>query len=311
MNTHVAPVAAPKPTNRLGAVPYRPSTEAIRLWLLSDLRVHERPFVPPSPPPAFDALIVAGNVMPGLVDSVLWLAETFAEACEDKPLVYVPGCVEFEDGVPVAEALARADLAAKARNVSLLHDASVRLGQPERPGVHVVGATLWPAFAFDGRRAGEARGHGRHRWQACRRVRSAPGIPFLPHDAVGANSRSRAYVEDALRAIWANGECVDGRPSVVGPLSGGDRAVVATAYPPMRVCLPPALRRPIIDPWAANWLASDLDDLFDGPWAPDAWLHGAVPNALDMRVGRTRVVANPRLGEDPTRGFDAGRVVAV
>lgn len=310
MNTHL-PVPFTEPGT--STLPGRDGREAslFRLWLLSDLRVHEHDFALPSPPPDFDALVVAGGVRPGVAAAVHWLADTFDGTCGNRPIIFVPSGLEFEDGVPVPEALAQGEAAARERGVALLHDAGLRLGWPDRPGLHILGATMWPGFSLDAGRAGEARGHGRHRWRGCRLMRSAPGTPFLPHDAVGAHARSEAYVEDALRTIWVRSANLAGAPTVVGPVQGGDRAVVVTGFPPLRACLPPALARPLRDPWAPNWAVSDLGRLLEGYGAPEAWLHGGVPNALDMRVGRSRVAANPFGHGDPTGGFDVGRVIVV
>lgn len=291
----------------------RPDHEAVfRIWLLSDLRVHEADFVPPEGVPAHDAVVVAGGVRPGLAEAVRWLDAAFGDRSGDRRLILVPGALEFEDRTPVPEALALGAEAAREVGVDLLHDGSARIGAENRPGLHVIGATLWPALMHDGpRKAGEARGHARHRWKACRTTLAAPDLPFLPHDAVGAHARSRAYVEDALRGVWVNGEGFGGKPAVVTGIRGGDRSLVATAFPPLRACLPPEMARPLFDPWAPNWLGSDVAELFDGVGAPAAWVHGSVPYSLDMRVGRTRVVANPRGRREPTAGFEPGRIITV
>ena len=40
--------------------------------------------------------------------------------------------------------------------------------------------------------------------------------------------------------------------------------------------------------------ASDLSSILKGEHAPDIWIHGHVHASRDYRVGRTRVLANPR-----------------
>ena len=49
------------------------------------------------------------------------------------------------------------------------------------------------------------------------------------------------------------------------------------------------------------------------PWRlgalPPLWIHGNVPRGVDHRLGKTRVVANPRVGERGYAGFDPALVV--
>ncbi|MCJ2054100.1 hypothetical protein [Methylobacterium sp. J-070] len=285
----------------------------LRLWVLSDLRVDLNPFELDAAPPRFDAAVVAGGICPGLCDAVLWLARALDGRRDDRPVILVPGPVEFCDGVPVGEALARAVPLARELGITLLHDTSIRLGDPETSGVHILGATLWPDFAVDGTaNSREARAHARHRWSIKDLASSAPGIPFLPHDAAGAHHRSRAYIEDALSAVVVgSGGYGSVAASVIPSILTGDRVVVATAYPPSRSCLPPDLAEPLLDPWRVNWHASDLDAVMQAWGAPAVWVHGNVPAVLDRRIGRTRVVSNPRNRGDPTSGFEPFRTILV
>lgn len=296
-----------------GAVSARPEPSEpvpMRLWIMSDLRVDLAPFDLPDTPPDFDAVIVAGGIGPGLCRSVRWLAQALDGHRRGRPVVLVPGPAEFLDGVPVAEALAEAVPLARTLGIALLHDASVRLGDPTSCGVHVLGATLWPSFAVDGAaNERQARAHARHRWSVRGRATSAPGVPFFPHDAAGGHHRSRAYIEDALSSVVAGGYGHVPDPVVAG-IRGGDRAVVVTAYPPSRSCLPPALARPLLDPWRVCWHVSDLDGVMESWGAPVAWVHGQVPATCDLRIGRTRVVSNS-FARDPTAGFDPCRTIVV
>lgn len=293
----------------------RPSADPVplRLWVLSDLRIDLDPLVLDGEPAEFDAVVVAGGVCPGLCRSVRWLAGALEGRRGDRPVILVPGPAEFCDGVPVGEALAEAAPLARDLGIALLHDSSIRLGPPEWNGVHVLGATLWPDFAVDGASsAREARAHARHRWPVRNLASSAPGVPFLPHDAAGAHHRSRAFVEDALSSIAVGGGSY-GRASaaIIPGILLGDRAVVVTAYAPSRSCLPPELAEPLLDPWRVCWHASDLDTAMHAWGAPGAWIHGNVPTVLDRRVGRTRVVSNPRNRGDPAAGFDPCRTILV
>jgi hypothetical protein len=58
--------------------------------------------------------------------------------------------------------------------------------------------------------------------------------------------------------------------------------------------------------------ASDLSALIERA-SPELWMHGAVPEPVDYRVGRTRVLANPRWSEMERHvgKFDPSLVVEV
>ncbi len=77
--------------------------------------------------------------------------------------------------------------------------------------------------------------------------------------------------------------------------------VVVTHHAPH----PASLANPHAD---HSWCyASDLTDLIQER-GPDSWIHGHVHHAVDYRVGRTRVVCNPRGHADERTGFDPGMV---
>lgn len=313
------PGEAPRPAEpgaEPGLVPARDRrSEPVphRLWILSDLRTDRAPQALPDPLPDFDALLVAGGIAPGLCRSVRWLAEALDGRQGDRPVVIVPGPAEFLDGEPVGEALAGAVPLGAALGITVLHDSAVRLGAPLRPGLFILGATLWTDFALDGAdNARIARAHARNRWAVSGRASSAPGVPFLPHDAAGAHARSRAYIEDALNSLAVGAGLYGHAPNPALPgIEPGDRAVVVTAYAPSRSCLPPTLARPLLDPWRACWHASDLDRVMQGWGAPVAWVHGNVPYAGDLRIGHTRVVTNPYDPNEPANGFDIHRTILV
>ena len=306
-----ATVAASPMTATPGFRPASSEPVPLRLWVLSDLRVDLAPIDLSANAPEYDAVVVAGGIGPGLRRSVRWLAQALDSHRGDRPAIFIPGPAEFCDGVPVAEALAEAVPVARDLGIALLHDGAVRLGDPRWCGIHILGATLWPSFGVDGAgNARPARAHARHRWSVRARARSAPGVPFYPHDAAGGHHRSRAFIEDALSSIVVSGYGHVPDPVVAG-IRGGDRAVVVTAYPPSRSCLPPTLARPLLDPWRVCWHASDLEAVMEAWGAPVAWVHGQVPTACDLRIGRTRVVSNPRDAGDPTGGFAPRRTIIV
>ncbi len=305
-----APSAGPLASKPASAAPA--DGRSYRIWVLSNLQVDVEPFELPRPLPEFDALVVAGGVASGLGRAVRWLAEALDGRQGDRPVALVPGVHEFSDAVPVPQALDEASSLGRRLGIAVLHDDAVRLGAGDEPGLHIAGATLWPGFELAGPdKVVQARGHARHRWRALRRIRSAPGTPFQPHDAAGAHGRSRAFLADALAcvAVGGNGFGAPDGTAVLKGVRAGDRAVVATAFPPSRACLTREAAEPLRDHWAAAWQGSALDEMFERWSAPPAWIFGGGTCAWDMRLGRTRLVANPR--SPPTAGFDPGRVVVV
>ena len=102
------------------------------------------------------------------------------------------------------------------------------LGDPLRPGLIILGATLWTDFALDGvENARTARAHARSRWTVSDKAASAPGVPFFPHDAAGAHARSRAFIEDGLNAVAVGAGLYGHMPNpVLRDIGPGDRAAV-------------------------------------------------------------------------------------
>ena len=159
-------------------------------WVLSDLRVDLRPdHALPDPLPDFDALLVAGNLGPGLGASLAWLARALDGRHGGRPVCVVPGNVEYRSGVPMAEALARGrDLAAELGLV-LLSDDAFRFGPSHGDGTVVVGATLWTDWQL---RASQekprARVVARTAWEEAGRIELRRGRSLTPLDSLAANS---------------------------------------------------------------------------------------------------------------------------
>ena len=297
--------AVPAPEPR-GAAPPRPPR--YRLWVMSDLVVDRHPLTLPDPLPDFDALVVAGDVSDDLRASVAWLAQSLDGRQGSRPVVMVPGNREFWGGRDgdgdIAGILARGRELASRAGIALLSDDGLRVDDGRGTGLYLLGATLWTDWALHGsRRATLARGHARHHLGDCRRIRRAGALPYLPHDAGGAHARSRAFIEDALGSVVA--QATGFRPSPVALVQDarpGDRAVVVTHHAPSARTLPPEVLPELADEWVGASLASDLEGLMSGWGAPTLWIHGSVPGPVDVTVGPTRIVSNPRIS-----GWACGR----
>lgn len=285
----------------------------LRLWIFSDLDVDRFPIALPDPLPAFDALIVAGNLAAGLETSLQWLATALAGRHQGRPVIYVPGNRDFWTDAPMGETLRRGRALAAELGFQVLSDDVARIEDDGGSAVHVVGATLWTDWRINGpRTASVARGFARHYWDDRKRIPRRPGQWLAPHDAAGFHARSRAYIEDVLASIVVQRSGFGRSPvALVDDVGPGDRAVVVTSHAPSRRCLPASLAKMACDEWLASFFASDLDDVMDCWGAPSLWVHGRVPRFVDIRLGKSRVVANPgHLGTQPSQ-FDMNFVVEV
>ena len=232
-----------------------------RLWVMSDLHLeavrHPEAFQPLRP--AFDVLIVAGDVWEGGVDRVLRTVATWAGG---KPAVFVLGNHEFWNR-ELAQERAAARRAAAWHGVTLLDD-----GAAELAGVRFAGGTLWADGELAGADAMQDRPTGEHILvQEGREER-----PITGRDEARMHERTRAVIQ------MAAAQPTDRRP-----------LVVVTHHAPHPLCLPPAHRTG----WVAGNAASDLSDLTDTGQVA-LWVHGHVHHTVDlMRPGGTRILCNP------------------
>jgi len=291
----------------------RPQTRRA-FWVLSDLRLDLDPGLTlPDPPPDFDAILVAGNVAAGLTAALRGLAAALGGRQGGKPVFVVPGSVEYRSDVPLVEALARGrDIAAELGFV-LLSDDAVRFGPPDGDGTVVIGATLWTDWALGAsREVPSARTLARTAWEEARLVHLRRGRPLTPLDALAMHARSRAYIEDALTSVIIQSLDLGAGPNAcVDCARPGDVAVVLTCHAPTPRSLPADWEGWDAAPWVAASRASSAAAAMEAWGAPRLWVHGYVPRAADHVVGRTRVVANPRVGERGYDAFDPALVVTV
>ncbi|BAQ49182.1 MULTISPECIES: metallophosphoesterase family protein [Methylobacterium] len=243
----------------------------MRAWIFSDVHADATPWTPPADLRC-DIAIVAGDAADGLTKrSIPWLREHVVPRA--RATIYVPGNHDFwRTRYPDEIASARDD--AIAAGIRMLD-----CGQSFNfEGVQIIGATLWTDYRITGNRsmalsiAGDRRGGMRdHRLVQTRDSRGTPA-PFRPLAAEALHREHRARIERALAEPWSGTRIVvtHHAPSAQSLLHGEVREQIDAAY------------------------ASDLSALMEGPTAPDIWIHGHVHVSRDYRVGRTRVLANPR-----------------
>jgi hypothetical protein len=158
----------------------------------------------------------------------------------------------------------------------------------------IVGATLWTDFAAFGdaeRHRAMAEAHRQMNDFALIRIRDKlrdEKRPLMPSDLLPLHGLARSYIEQELAK----------------PFDGP--TIVLTHHAPSLHSVHPELRA---DPLTPAY-ASDLEPLIER-FQPALWVHGHIHSSFDYRIGRTRVVCNPR-GYAPSElnpAFDPALVI--
>lgn len=259
-----------------------------RLWVLSDLHLSAREIRSPRPlarVPATDVAVVAGDVCDEAEPALRWLAATIGV---HMPVVAVLGNHEFWGGaVPTVRAEARR--IAGEVGVHLLDDSAVTVA-----GVRFVGGTLWTDFRLYGPDKGQ---------RSMRAARSLPDYREILHDEVqGAvmprtlQPRDTAALHAATRA-FIDRELAEASPGA---------SVVVTHHAPSGASVPAMFQG---HPWTPAF-ASDLSGLIEAR-GPALWIHGHVHARCAYRLGRTRVICNPKGYGAENEAFDWQMVIEV
>jgi predicted phosphodiesterase len=205
--------------------------------------------------PDADALILAGDI-----HSHTHAIKAFADW--PVPVYYVHGNHEGYSAHYYG-VTAEIDRAATGTNVNYLERNAVRVG-----GLRILGTCLWTDYELDGHAPSAMR-----EAQRCLRdhssIRVGDGGYFTPAIARTEHMKSRAWLRDQL-ALPFNG-----------------KTVVVTHHGPHPQSVHPRYVGDLLN--AA--FVSDLTSLVD---QADLWVHGHVHDSFDYKVGKCRVVANPR-----------------
>ena len=208
-----------------------------------------------SPAPDADVLVLAGDIHRGTA-----AIERFASW--PVPVLYLAGNHEFYDGSweTLRDELRRA---AEGTAVHVLDDDAVVID-----GVRFLGCTLWTDYRLPGLPLPETMAAAEKFLLDHRRIVTASG-PFRAQQALDEHERSRAWLAREL-AIDAS------MPTVV-----------LTHHAPHAGSVHPRFAGSTIN----GAFISDLTELVE---QADLWLHGHAHDSFDYRVGRCRVVCNPR-----------------
>lgn len=255
----------------------------MRLQILSDLHLEFfsgddlRGQLPPVVP-GVDVLVLSGDITKHA--RALDIA-----AAAPLPTVLIAGNHEWYGGNLDVSGQARAPL--RQGNAIFLENGTVEIG-----AVRFLGATLWTDYALFGNPVL----HGEHAGQTMtdhRRIRAPVRQPngkitygrFRPAQAKRLHAASRACLMRELNRDWPG------------------KTVVVTHHLPSLHSVPVRLREDLLS--AAY--ASRLDDLVA---LADLWIHGHSHQSADYRIGKCRILCNPRGYPVGEHGFENERFSA-
>lgn len=238
------------------------STDTLRIRVVSDLigsTLHDGI----APAQSFDIVVAAGDTGGSPFDAVRRLREAFPTPV---PVVMVLGERDLAGGDYEAS-VSRAKSAARDLGVILLENEATVVG-----GVRFVGACFWTDFRLSGEGVPsmEAAMEAAETSFRALNIRKGHQRRFDPYASMWEHARSKVALTLALRDRFA------------GP------TVVVTHHAPSALCISAGM---VDDPMAST-LASRCDDLVRSSGAA-LWIHGHVPDPVDVVIGETRVVAAP------------------
>lgn len=241
----------------------------MKIHVLSDLHLEFSSFFPP--PEDADVVVLAGDIGKSS-QGLQWALATFHwERPEGRrpAIIYVPGNHEFygEEMIDLRPQLkAMAKLARKngIRAWVLDNDAV------EIDGVRFLGTTLWTDYQLFG--GGEEAAYAMRDAEAYimdHKKISYGDRGFTTKDALGLHKECRAWLNRKLKAPFAG------------------KTVVVTHHLPSMQSVADRYKKDM----TSGAFASNLDHLVE---QADIWIHGHTHDNFDYRVGRCRVVCNPR-----------------
>ena len=255
----------------------------MRFHILSDLHIEFASFTPPAV--EAEVVVLAGDIW--LSDlGVAWASEVFPP----EKVVYILGNHE-PYRADLEATIARCRETALRKGMHFLEDDVAEVG-----GARIIGASLWSDFRLAGGEVDRsvAMGLAAGSLNEFRLISTIDGRRrrrrLRPQDVVTRHKASRLFIEAELKKPFA------------GP------TVVVTHFLPSPLSISERFRD---DPLNA-YFCSDLTGLIEET-QPDLWLHGHTHDSFDYRIGRTRVVCNPRgyLPDEPNPNFRPDLVVTL
>jgi predicted phosphodiesterase len=248
----------------------------MKLHILSDLHTEFASFEWPGT--KADVVILAGDTGVGK-HGLEWVFRTVPST----PVIYVTGNHEYY-GQKIPKLVNELKQLAAGSNVRVLENDAAVIGD-----VVFLGATLWTDFALDGN-VSLATFDAVTGMSDFRRIRVLPTYRrFHPRDARRIHEATLQWLATAARSF------------------PGKKLVVVTHHAPSRESLSPRYRADSLNPAYASNLEPLVNEL-----GADLWIHGHIHHASDYRIGRTRVIANPRgYPGEVVPGFDPALTIEV
>ena len=261
----------------------------MKLLVLSDLHLEFADMAVPAEA-AFDVAVLAGDIVCPGAKALAWARRPSALQ-RARAVVLVPGNHEYYDCV-MPDELARMRASAERAGKRAFH--VLDCDQVVIDGVRFLGCTLWTDFGLridtskgpvsDPNKgiAAARRAMVDYRAISVPLTTSASGAPntrkLTPEDTLALHRTHRAWLQQALA------EPFDG-PTVVVTHHGPHRGSLAARF---------------AGDWVSTAFINELPESFFK--VPVLWIHGHTHTSFDYRVGKCRVLCNPR-------GYKVGRMV--
>ena len=254
----------------------------MRLWIWSDLHLEMQDVpLPPQAPDGVDAIVCAGDLCRAadLERRAFDIVQRY-----NLPLIFVPGNHEYYTGWPLRSkptghrAMKEAAEASKTwrQPLILLDD-----GVAEIDGVLFIGGTLWTDFRMGLEKEADLRWRmtaASNQLADFTQIRLGSGERMSPQVMLGLNILTVGFIERELSI----------------PFDG--KKVVITHHLPHPDCTPEFYRGDRRSD--ANHLFANSEipfgDILRSDAAPALWVCGHTHHPVDVRVGRTRIICNPR-----------------
>jgi Icc-related predicted phosphoesterase len=236
----------------------------MKLAILSDLHLEFfRGQALPKFPTDADVVILAGDIHLG-ARGVDWAGMEFRQR-----VIMTMGNHEAYDQ-DLAETIRGMRDAAVDTNVRVLENDIVEIG-----GVRFIGCTLWTDFALWGPASIDEAFEYADKLMTDYRLIRVGQRPLRAADTRTIHLASRKWLEDALAK----------------PHDGP--TVVVTHHLPSKRSVAEKFLVNQEDSWLSAAFASSLDELIER-FQPEIWVHGHTHESCDYKIGKTRVVCNPR-----------------